>query len=414
MSRIGDTANRLAYYAYRGGVQVGQLPQVWREREPRFASDETVAPAVGDRFAIVVKFALIGVTEDFLDLLAALRRHRVNAIVVCNGPLVPAEMEALRRAAHRILVRRNIGRDFGAYRAATLRLHAEGLRPARMLYLNDSVIYLRGEGLDALVRALADDASDVTGAFENHEFIHHFGTYAFGVSAAAFGDPEVLRFWRQYRPYDLRPHAIRRGEVALAECLKEQGYRLDVVYSADRLALRLDAMTLPELVALLRYVPYGALRSYELRELLAGARQTGRMLRSRGPAPPSARASRTPSLSEYRAAAMAARQDSEQAQHGVALAERIERDVLVNHIMGTIIHGSQAHFGFGLFHRVMGSPLVKRDLLLRGVLMEHDCVRILDHLPAERRDPILRELLNRGRAVNVRGLRRFKLRNGLI
>ncbi|HBQ33311.1 MAG TPA: lipopolysaccharide biosynthesis protein, partial [Ochrobactrum anthropi] len=79
-----------------------------------------------------------------------------------------------------------------------------------------------------------------------------------------------------------------------------------------------------------------------------------------------------------------------------------------------VMNGSQVHYGFGLFHRTMDSPLIKRDLLLRGLLFEHDCARILDYMPAQQREPIMRELLNRGRSVNVGGFRRFKLRNGLL
>ncbi|WP_216076067.1 rhamnan synthesis F family protein, partial [Acinetobacter baumannii] len=78
---------------------------------------------------IVVKYSKFNLGNDFLDLLTTLRNSGVNAIVVCNGRMSDASHALLAQYAHRILVRDNIGRDMGAYRAATLYLHDLGLRP---------------------------------------------------------------------------------------------------------------------------------------------------------------------------------------------------------------------------------------------------------------------------------------------
>ena len=425
MKKIGQIANWAAAGAYVLAAKIIQLPGILAEREPRFVSDETVTPAIGNCYAIVVKYHLIGITSDFLDLLATLRRQHVNAIVVCNGDLRPDELVTLRAFAHRILVRNNIGRDFGAYRAATLHLASEELRPERMIYLNDSVIYIAGPGLDSMIKALLQSDYDAVGTYENHEFAHHMGSYAFSVAGKVFADAQIRRFWRGYRPYDIRPHAIRKGELGFSQCLERCGYRVDVIYSADKLALRLDKMSISELVATLRYVPYGALRGYDLGPLLKGAQRTGQMLAGN---PKSKRRgekrgkdsaileqeSRTPTISEFGRFSAETKARLAEAEKNASVAIQIKQETLVNHMIGTIINGSQIHFGFGLFHRVMDSPLVKRDLLIRGILLEHDCARILEHLTPPRREPIMRELLNRGRAVNVRGMRRFKLRNGLI
>lgn len=49
---------------------------------------------------------------------------------------------------------------------------------------------------------------------------------------------------------------------------------------------------------------------------------------------------------------------------GRLFGEQVRREVLVNQMMGIVMNGSQVHYGFGLFHRTMESPLMKRDLLL--------------------------------------------------
>src|ERR1700749_313969 len=95
-------ANWIAAGLYSTGVRTRQMPDILADRTPRFVTDRLIAPAVGDRFAIVAKYALFGVTEDFLQMLAALRRHGINPIVVCNGDLTDEQLDRLAIDAHRI------------------------------------------------------------------------------------------------------------------------------------------------------------------------------------------------------------------------------------------------------------------------------------------------------------------------
>jgi hypothetical protein len=277
----------------------------------------------------------------------------------------------------------------GAYRAASL--HLSGLAASRVLYFNDSVFYLGGPELDRMVSDLVRSDYDVTGTFENHEYFHHVGTFAFAVSGEVFADPRVAAFWRDYRPYDLRPHAIIRGEIGFARCVKAAGYQIDVVYGVDRLAEQLDAMSVEQLAELLRYAPLTAQRRPPA-SLLREPRATGGAIRAIR-------------------AELQGRRNSPTLQR---LGERMEREALVSEILRTFNDTSQVHFGFGVYHRVMGAPIVKKDLLSRGVYLEHEVARILEVLPEGQRAGLMRELISRGRPVRMGFTRRFLARHGLI
>lgn len=355
-------ANRIALALYVWGAKLCQWPGLLADERPRFTDDQIVAPARGDNYAIVVKYAKFGLDDGVTGLVAALARQGVNVILVCNGQPRPDHLERLRADAHRVLVRDNIGRDFGAYRAATLLLEREGLVPNRLLYFNDSVIYLDGPELDRLVAALLATPAGMLGAFENHETRHHLGSFTFGHSAEVVADPAVRRFWRRYRAFSLRPHAIVKGEIRLTTLVKSRGHRLDVVYSAQRLAGALQQLPADELAGLWRYLPSRS----RVREPVAGP-------------------------------------DT-----------RSQRERLVDQLITSFMNSSQAHYGFGLFYRVLKAPIVKKDLLGRGVYLEHECLRILDDLPPATAQAVVRLLANRGRPVQLRGLQRFRYRNGLI
>jgi hypothetical protein len=359
---VALVANRIALTVYVWAVKLWEWPALLADEHPRFIVDEVVAPARGGDYAIVVKYARFGLDDGVAGLVAALSRQGVNVILVCNGQPLPEQLDRLRPDAHRVLVRRNIGRDFGAYRAATLLLEREGLVPDRLLYFNDSVIYLDGPELDRLIAALRQSPAGMLGAFENHETRHHLGSFTFCHAADVVADPAVRRFWRRYRAYSLRPHAILRGEIRLTTLVKSRGHRLDVIYSAQRLASALQQLPANELAGLWRYLPS----------------------RTRGSEPVAG--PDTPS----------------------------RRDSLIEQLMASFMNSSQAHYGFGLFYRVLKAPIVKKDLLGRGVYLEHQCLRILDDLPPATAQAVVRLLANRGRPIQLRGLHRFRYRNGLI
>ena len=407
---------RALYYPYFYGLKLAQLPRVLNESTPKIVKDEIVRPDSGSKYAIVVFYPGFGLDESLIGLLRALRGADINTIVVCNGDPGAADMERLRADAQRILLRPNVGRDFGAYRAASLHLAQQGVAATRMLYFNDSVIYLAGEALDRLVRQLAESDSPVVGTFENHEFDHHLGSYAFSMSGEVFRNPGVQDFWRRYRPYDIRPHAIQKGEIGLSRQMKKAARSVDVIYSIDRLAARLNALEPAEIVGLARYMPQ------RWRALLIDRTQRGplgpseSLIEEFGTARPAARRIGPPGLSRVGQGGAFPRSAADgPGASASALATAIHglaKQALIDLMISDISGRSQAHAGFGLYHVLMGSPMVKKDLIQRGIYLEQDCSLILADVPEATRAAIMRQLINRGRPIHWRGLRAFRYRFG--
>lgn len=422
---------------YTAGSKLLQQPAVRRERRPRFESDEVVAPARGDVYAIVVKYAGHGESANLHVLLDALRRAQVNTVLVCNGEVPPEELRALSQRVHRVMVRRNVGRDFGAYRAATLSLLSQGVKPERALYFNDSLLYIEGTELDRLVAEFIFSEFDVVGLAEN-QYQHHVGSFALSVSGVAFVHPEFHRFWQDYTPYDLRKHTIHAGELGLTAVLKRLACSIDVVYDVTRLARKLRDMPLHEVVDATRWLPFGFRRhalmsvlgqSIGAHGLILGADALAGSAAARDASATDPGSAGTPTLGALRSlreadgrvallsrdvAARAMPQTSE-AQGMAQSAQRLSRQLLIDHILEHVTNGSQLHFGFGLFYRLLGCPVVKRDLFSRGLYREHDCADILDNVPAPTRQRLLRDLINRGRLDMQLGFWRGLLfRNGML
>ena len=404
---------KLSYALYVGCKKLLQFPRVMSDFSPKFIADEVVRPASGDVYAVVVNYSKFGVPGDLLDLLRTLRAANVNPVVVCNGRPKDGAYEALKSEAHRVLIRRNIGRDFGAYRAISLHLHRSGLKASRVLYFNDSVIYLAGEGLRSMIAKLVSSPYPVTGTFENHEIEHHVGSYAFSLSGEAFHNRRMQKFWQRYRPYDIRPHAIHKGEIAMSRRLKKLGYGVDVVYSVDQLATRMQTMEAADILDLVRFMPTnwrGAfLDRARSKPFGLGTRIVGELAEPKSK-PTDSRPS-VPSLSSLKAQTRAeTRAGAESLQFTL---QKLSKMALIDCMLAEIEVRSQVHIGFGLYHHLLGAPMIKKDLLQRGVYAEHDFRNVLGGLSGPTRVDVMRQLVNRGRPIGLRGMRRFMIHNGL-
>jgi hypothetical protein len=127
----------------------------------------------------------------------------------------------------------NAGRDIGAYiRGLHFIRSLNALAAnARILFLNDSVVYLPGH--EAVFADLATRTSDWVGITANRQSEFHVSSWCFGLSAGVV-DSEAFRRWSTaLLPINNRAYLIREGEVGLSQALLAAGYRPDVLFGSD-------------------------------------------------------------------------------------------------------------------------------------------------------------------------------------
>ena len=403
-TKLFKAADWVLFSAALALLRFTQFPAIVAERGAPVISDEVVGRPAGDRFAIVVKYFGRRWNSGEVALLQSLRAEGVNTIVVFNRTPTAEEIELARGHVHRILVRRNVGRDFGAYRSAVLNLQRSDVRPSRLLFFNDSVFLLPGRKLADMVSRLVHATWDVVGAFENHASAHHVGSFAFSVSGAVYDSAEFRRFWRRYRPYNIRPHAIARGEMGLTRTYRKERFGVDILYSLDKIGGELAARTLNDDLALLRVLPRRPRQRLGdlLRQpfSLAGGLDGDTDL-------PSRRDGALPTLRDL------SRVRRRPADAGGAVPALV-KGALIDAVLDLVGSGSQAHQAFGLYRRLFGVPVVKKDLLRHDVYDEHDMTELLDDVEESYRREIVRELIARQRPISLGWVRNYLGRRGFV
>ncbi len=325
------------------------------------------------RYAIYVLWQPRCIPWYVTNMLEGLKRHQVNTIVVSNGALKPDQFAALKPLCSTILIRRNKGLDFGAYRDAVLRLMDGGRPVSRLLTLNDSV-YVFHAGLDELLSALLSDESPMVAAYENWELHYHFQSFCLALSGDLLNDPGVQRFWRDYRPISIRRWCIDHGEVRLSAVLRKAAAHFKVIYAVNAL---LDSLTLNSswetLLQYKEFVPRPIRPEYPEDDVLS-------MLDSSSPAELSIRLRR--------------------------LKERLSE---------LLMRRAQAHTGAFFFPKFLSSPILKRDIVYRELFTIYEVERMLGELGHTQELPsITDEIRRRGTAAHLKGFARRKYRLGII
>lgn len=365
---------RIAWQA----IRIWQYPAVLREKTPKFFFDETYRPAVGRSYAIFAMTGARGVGEDVWRMLSLLRRMTVNTVAVVNGRLNEKDLADLGECVHRIMVRPNLGRDFGGWRAATLKMYDERVECERVLYLNDSVYFLDVPELEEFFRNILDLGRDydLAAATESREHSYHLQSYVLAITGEVFGNQAIQAFWRDYRPYNLRIHAINAGEIGLSRVFCRCRFRKKVLYSLSALSHILNSLSPAE-------------RFRDL-ELLSSAKLANKTIDT-VPRMAEEPMNPTPNGQKTNSVKTAERYD---AQGELFWRQHSEE------FFAAIGNMNPAHHACGFFHRYMGMPIVKKDLYFREIFPENGLARIFADLDDAERSRLLNIQISRGRQKN--------------
>lgn len=311
-------------------------------------------PRKGGAVAVFAAFPGNGLHLNHVQLLDALNAAGVDVVVVSNATVSETVREAVCGKCIKLIFRANRGRDFGAYKDGVLSVLRDGI-PDRLLLLNDSCFYdpaNTGRLIEGLLGPEPYIASN-----ENFAPYYHATSFAMSFSRTVADSRAFRDFWRNYVPVNARNWAIKRGELSLSVALLRAGYVPKILFNWAAFLDRHAEIAQSEWQKIADLLPR---RAIALANGAAGRRYW--------PDP-----QLTPK--EY-----------------------------VSELLGS---HSQAHFGAFVFAKYLNSPIIKRDLLVRGVYgigQMHELARsfpeaglVVDEFKVRRRlGPVSRRMFAKG------------------
>ena len=157
------------------------------------------------------------------NLISGLRSNGLHIVLMLNGPVDATLKSYFNEANCTVITRRNIGRDFGAYKDGVLWLDEEvGLEKIeRLLLINDTLLWMNN-GSECIAKTLHADWSSLFLNLESHT---HAQSFFLSFSNNVLKNRKLLKFWKRYVPTKYRRLAILNGEIKLSGMLIKEGFR---------------------------------------------------------------------------------------------------------------------------------------------------------------------------------------------
>lgn len=327
-----------------------------------------------DKCAVLVLYCEEPLPDFTTSVIDALNGRGYEVIAVANTTLQPTARQYLLSNCRLLIHRKNIGRDFGGYKDAISVVRRRFPHLQRLIIANDSIFYFR-RGLDKLIAEL-DGPGDFIGASEVFAHHYHVGSYLISFGPAVLRSKAFRDFWSDYKPISTRRWAILKGEGGLTAVLVKAGLQPRIVFPAADLRPFLSTSSAEELRLVIQLLPQGSRPGCQAR--LAEALQR-----------PLADASDCE-------AAAGARAQSEAA------------GAILHHLM----EQNQIHAGGFLFHRFLGMPIIKRDVVFRELYSVDEVLAALPDLAPQVRSEVKADLLRRGTAASLGAWDRLLYRHG--
>ena len=198
--------------------------------------------ALGPRVAIFVHFDAAGqVREYVLHYLRALRAAGFDVVFVTNsGFLTKPSLAAVQLICNGVLIRRNVGYDFGAWRDA---LEGLGLPrdDTRVVILANDSLYGPLAPLGTLLNRIDLEAAPLWGLTDTWQTRYHLQSYFLVVSAALMRTRAWSQFWKRVRPVPSKLYVINMYEIGLTQAALKAGHAVRAVWPYRELTANLGS-----------------------------------------------------------------------------------------------------------------------------------------------------------------------------
>jgi hypothetical protein len=205
---------------------------------PHQVLEQWTAPdrPLGEKVALFVHFDRAGqVAPATRDFIASLAEAGLDVVFVTNSERILDEAKAFLMAhCSAILIRRNIGYDFGAWRDAIDTLALPRAETRAIFLVNDSV-YGPFADLKPLLAAIDFKRADLWGATESWQHRYHLQSFFLGCGEAVIRGRAWQEFWRSVRPVPCKDWIIRHCEIGFTGAMARGGARCAAIFPSASL-----------------------------------------------------------------------------------------------------------------------------------------------------------------------------------
>jgi lipopolysaccharide biosynthesis protein len=165
------------------------------------------------------------VAEYVFQYMSAIEQAGFDIIFVTTSSIVkPEDLERLRSVCVQVIIRKNVGYDFGSWKAGLIYSGVDRKKYDRLLLTNDSCY----APIYPLSEALEGAKGDLYGITDSFEIDYHLMSYFVLYSSPVFHSPLFDRLWLDLRmiPTSFKSLVVLLYEIGMSQTYLRHGYTL--------------------------------------------------------------------------------------------------------------------------------------------------------------------------------------------
>lgn len=160
----------------------------------------------------------------------ALRAEGLSLVLTSNAERLNPEDAAWAASVFAVVIlRRNIGYDFGAWRDALTVCELPGPETTQIILANDSV-YGPFRPIGQVLRRIEDSPAWVCGLTDSWQYRYHLQSYFLAFRPEAFRSPAWSAFWARVLPSRSKDHVVVSYEVGLTQAMLQAGISCEALW----------------------------------------------------------------------------------------------------------------------------------------------------------------------------------------
>jgi hypothetical protein len=227
--RQGSRAWRSGWTAAKSAAaQVIATGEKWR---PAIRSVTRCEAAIGPRVVLFCHWDGRGRIQEHTRRYAeALRAEGLSLVLTSNAERLAPEDAAWARSVFAVVIlRRNLGYDFGAWRDALLACELPRPETTQIILVNDSV-YGPFRPLAEVLQRIEASPAAVCGLTDSWQRRYHLQSYFVSFRPEAFRSPAWTTFWSRILPSRSKHHVVAAYEIGLTQAMLRAGLTCDVLW----------------------------------------------------------------------------------------------------------------------------------------------------------------------------------------
>ena len=200
-----------------------------------------------------------GIVESNRIAIDFLVAQGYEVMIISNGPISLIDIQNLKKSCWKIIVRKNIGYDFGGYRCGLNFLKTLIVPINKLMLINDSIWFPIIDH-SKFISNLEDAVSDFGGAvyIENEKNIINSIVLSYWMlfNKNIIYKKLFWKFWEDYIPTSNKTLTVKLGERGISRYLINSGVQVDGLFTTKKFLAIIKAASSRQLFLTLKYGSY--------------------------------------------------------------------------------------------------------------------------------------------------------------